>query len=92
MTNAWETKATTEEEKGGAAKEGEEMQLGAQEIQAAESAPAKEQRRSYRDLVLSYGRRKTLMGKDLDDGEVSDDDLIEKSPDGTWVGIGTTRE
>src|SRR4051812_46870421 len=53
---------------------------------------AKEHRRSYRDSVLDHGRRKTLMGEDLDDGEVSDDDLIEECSDGMWVVIDVTRE
>lgn len=54
--------------------------------------PGKEKRRSYRDTVLDSGRRKMLMGEDVDDGEVSDDDIIEESMDKTWLGIGMTKE
>lgn len=33
-----------------------------------------------------------MIGEDLNDGEVSDDDLIEESSVGTWFEIGITRE
>lgn len=33
-----------------------------------------------------------MMGEDLDEREVSDDDLIEESTNGIWVRIGMTRE
>lgn len=49
-------------------------------------------RRSYRDSVLESGRRKTLMGEDIDEGEISDDDIIEESTDRTWIGIRMTKE
>lgn len=50
-------------------------------------------RRSYRDSVLGVGRKIGIFGEeDLDGGEVSDDDLIEESTDGTWFAIGMTRK
>lgn len=52
----------------------------------------KEKCRSYRDFVLESGRWRTLMGENIDEGEISDDDIIEESTGGTWVGIGMTRE
>lgn len=64
----------------------EDMDTATQREQAEEATSATEKSRSYRDSVISHGRRKTLMGEDLDEEEVSDDDLIEESTDGTWVG------
>lgn len=49
--------------------------------------------RTFRDMVLGAGRRWGISGEEiLDDGEVSDDDLIEESTDSTWIGIGMTCE
>lgn len=48
--------------------------------------------RSYRDSVLGYGKRWNIRGEEIDEGYVSDDDLIEECADGTWVGWGMSRE
>lgn len=59
---------------------------------ASKATEEKTERRSYSDSVLGYGRRRNIRGEELDDGEVSDDDLIDESSDGTWIGWGLTRE
>lgn len=41
---------------------------------------------------LRLQKEKKYKGEELDDREVSDDDLIEESTDGTSVGMGMTRE
>lgn len=54
---------------------------------------ASRSKKSYRDSVLGDRKQKKVETFfDLDMGEVSDDDIIEESMDGSWFGIGMTRE
>src|SRR4051812_1527868 len=67
-------------------KERDDMEASQQGENLSIATETKEVRRSYRDSVLGYGKRRNIRGEELDDGYMSDDDLIEESTDGTWVG------
>lgn len=67
-------------------KEQEAIEIAQSEEQAVKGSTGKaEQRRSYRDSLLGYGNRYNIRGEELDDGEVSDDDIIVESSDGSWI-------
>lgn len=69
------------------------MESSRSEEQADQRPTGKvEQRRSYHDSVLGHGKRYNFRGEELDDGEIFDDDIIEESSDGSWIGLGMTRE
>lgn len=58
-------------------KDQEEMDTSQPGEDSDQASKENMERRSYRDSVLGYGKRRNIQWEELDDGYVSDDDLIE---------------
>lgn len=69
------------------------MDLPPNEDRAMSKSAAGGSKVSYRDSVFG-SRARVVMDEDgsMEDGDISDDDQIEESNEGTWFGIGMTRE
>lgn len=75
------------------AKEGVEMETADGEDRERSTATTSGSKKSYKDFILGDRKKDNADAfADLDMGEVLDDDLIEENIDGSWFGIGMTRE